>query len=259
MIYHELWKLTPRIRIFGPPPLASGQEVRSSQAMYYDDGKHGSSDVWDLSHQMLPSWLRVNTQMLHEGMEQFRRKGVWCINRPESIRVVNLKRKSPLMHPKFVRTVRLYNMPENADSRVTNIQHLAQVFPLTTALMELQVRCNIELVVFFMEEDFDDFAGHSGYSGVDDFSGFEVFSLFRTHVSRFEIELRGNARVHDVGFRRLNKSMARVGETVLGERVKKGRAFEKIFFTQIREADQSQARDVHIGESRWRYTFERGS
>jgi hypothetical protein len=50
VIYHALWQFTPRIEVFGPPPLPSGQELRSSQAMYYDDGKHGSSDIWDLPH-----------------------------------------------------------------------------------------------------------------------------------------------------------------------------------------------------------------
>jgi hypothetical protein len=195
-------------------------------------------------------------QMLQEGMEQFRRRGVWCINRADFIRVANLERKSPLMHPSFARTVRLYNMPGKVDSRITTIQHLARMFPPNTALRELQVRCDIELVVLFMEEDFYDF---SGYSGTDNFSGFEAFSLFRTHVGRFEIELRGIARVSYVGFKHLNKSIAHVGEAVLGERVKKRRAFEKIFFTQVREAGQSQARYIPIGESRWRYTFERGS
>jgi hypothetical protein len=179
MIYHELWKLTPRIEVFGPPPLASGIKVRKRHAMYYDDDKHGSTDVWDHSHQTLPSWLRVNTQTLGEGMEQFRSKGVWCINDPwdpEFIRVANLERKSPLMHPKFARTVRLYNMPEEVDDRITTIQHLARMFPRTTALKELQVRCDIELVAFFTQEDIiQALSGGSRvyeYSGVDDFSGF---------------------------------------------------------------------------------------
>jgi hypothetical protein len=136
------------------------------------------------------------------------------------------------------------------------------MFPPTSALRKFQIQCDLETVIGSIERNM-------GY-----FAGFQVFSLLRSQIACFEIELRGVphgvANVHSrdlmklnrefvysADFKELNRTLSRVGEAVLGKRVKKIRAYETISLSRAYAATHTKATYMAFGESRWRYTFER--